>query len=122
MRTTSSPPPAVVVLVVWAATSVVLSQQGLFTNTPDQPPVLLLLAVLVPPGLFGLAHLRSDRFRHSVLGLNLMLLTAIQAWRIIGGMFLVLMRFGMLPGTFAWPAGGGVMIGGVFAPFWGCAL
>ncbi len=117
MRTTSSPTPAIVVLVVWAATSVVLSQQGLFTNTPDQPPVLLLLAVLVPPILFGLAYLGSDGFRRYVLGLDLMLLTAIQAWRIIGGMFLVLMSFGMLPGTFAWPAGVGDMIVGIYAPF-----
>jgi hypothetical protein len=45
------------------------------------------------------------------------LLTAIQAWRIVGGMFLVLMSYGMLPGTFAWPAGVGDMIVGIYAPF-----
>ena len=117
VHTISSPTPAIVVLVVWAAISAVLSQQGLFTNPPDQPPILLLLAVIVPPMLFGLAYAGSEAFRRYVLGLDLRLLTAIQAWRIIGGMFLVLMSFGMLPGTFAWPAGVGDMIVGIYAPF-----
>jgi hypothetical protein len=117
MRTTSSPTPAIVLLVVWAAISFILSQQGLLINTPDQPPVVLLLAVIVPPILFGFAYLGSASFRRYVLGLDLRLLTAIQAWRIIGGMFLVLMSFGMLPGTFAWPAGVGDMIVGIYAPF-----
>jgi hypothetical protein len=40
-----------------------------------------------------------------------------QAWRIIGAMFLVLMTFRLLPGTFAWPAGIGDMIVGAYAPF-----
>jgi hypothetical protein len=117
MRTTSSPTPAIIVLFIWAAVSAVLSQEGFFTNSPDQPPIMLLLGVLVPPILFGLAYLGSDGFRSYVLGLDLRLLTAIQAWRIIGGMFLVLMSFGMLPGTFAWPAGIGDMIVGIYAPF-----
>jgi hypothetical protein len=117
VNTASSPTPAIIVLVIWLAISALLSQQGFFTNPPDQPPVMLLLAVLVPPILFGLAYVGSDGFRRYVLGLDLRLLTAIQAWRIIGGMFLVLMSFGMLPGTFAWPAGIGDMIVGIYAPF-----
>jgi hypothetical protein len=44
-------------------------------------------------------------------------LTAIQGWRIIGGMFLVLMSVGLLPGAFAWPAGIGDMTVGIYAPF-----
>ena len=32
-------------------------------------------------------------------------------------MFLVLHSFGMLPGTFAWPAGVGDIIVGAYAPF-----
>jgi hypothetical protein len=40
-----------------------------------------------------------------------------QAWRIIGAMFLVLMTFRLLPSTFAWPAGIGDMIVGAYAPF-----
>ncbi len=39
------------------------------------------------------------------------------AWRVVGGMFLVLVWFGRLPGTFAWPAGIGDLIVGVYAPF-----
>ena len=117
MRTTSSPTPAIIILIVWAIISAVLSHEGLFTNPPDQPPIALLLAVIVPPLLLGLAYAGSEGFRRYVLGLDLRLLTAIQAWRIIGAMFLVLMSFGMLPGTFAWPAGVGDMIVGIYAPF-----
>ncbi len=117
MYTTSSPTPAIIVLVIWAVISAVLSQQGVFTNPPDQPPLMLLLAVIGPPILFGLAYAGSEGFRRYVLGLDLRLLTAIQAWRIIGGMFLVLMGFEMLPGTFAWPAGVGDVVVGVYAPF-----
>ena len=40
-----------------------------------------------------------------------------QGWRVIGAMFLVLMSFGLLPGTFAWPAGIGDLIVGAYAPF-----
>src|SRR5207253_2863913 len=36
---------------------------------------------------------------------------------VVGGMFLVLMSFGLLPGTFAWPAGIGDLIVGAYAPF-----
>jgi hypothetical protein len=117
MHTTSSATPAIIVLLAWAAISAALSQRGLFTNPPDRPPVMLLFAVLAPPILFGLAYVGSVGFRRYVLGLDLRLLTAIQAWRIIGGMFLVLMSFGMLPGVFGWPAGVGDMIVGIYAPF-----
>jgi hypothetical protein len=40
-----------------------------------------------------------------------------QAWRVIGAMFLVLMAFRLLPGIFAWPAGIGDVIVGAYAPF-----
>ncbi len=40
-----------------------------------------------------------------------------QGWRLVGVMFLVLMSLGLLPGTFAWPAGIGDIIVGAYAPF-----
>lgn len=40
-----------------------------------------------------------------------------QAWRVIGGVFLVLYAYGLLPGLFAWPAGAGDMIVGISAVF-----
>jgi hypothetical protein len=40
-----------------------------------------------------------------------------RGWRVIGALFLVLMSFGLLPATFAWPAGIGDLIVGGYAPF-----
>jgi len=64
-----------------------------------------------------MAYAFSVKVRRLALGLDLRLLTAMQAWRIIGVMFLVLMSFGFLPGTFAWPAGLGDLLVGAYAPF-----
>jgi hypothetical protein len=63
--------------------------------------------------LFAVAYASSAKVRAVSFSLDLRLLTAIQAWRVIGGMFLVLMWFGLLPGMFAWPAGIGDLIVGV---------
>ena len=59
--------------------------------------------------------MRSPEFA-SLLGLDLRLLTAMQAWRIIGVMFLVLMAFGFLPGTLRGPGLGDLLVG-AYAPF-----
>ncbi len=67
--------------------------------------------------LFGLVYRLSRRFRAFALGIDLRLLTAMQAWRVIGIMFLALYAFGSLPGLFAWPAGLGDAAVGFAAPF-----
>jgi hypothetical protein len=117
MRTNSGLGPAIIVLILWGAVMAVLGGRGTFETTPDQPPLALLLSVLLPVVVFGIAYVTSDGVRRYVLGLDLRLLTAIQGWRIIGGMFLVLMCLKLLPGAFAWPAGIGDMIVGLYAPF-----
>src|SRR5205823_10176472 len=117
MRTKSSLFPAVAVLILWGVLTAILGQRGVFVTTVERPPIPLLLSVVFPPGLFTIAYLLSDDFRRYVLGLDIRWLTAIQGWRLIGAMFLVLMSFGLLPGTFAWPAGVGDTIVGLYAPF-----
>ena len=117
MRTHSSLTPAIVVLVLWAAISTTLGGGGTFETVPGQLPIALLLSLVLPIVVFAIAYARSDGLRRYVLGLDLRWLTAIQGWRVIGGMFLVLMSFNLLPGTFAWPAGVGDMIVGIYAPF-----
>jgi len=106
-----------VALVLWAAISATLGGRGAFETAPGQLPIALLLSLVLPIVVFAIAYAASDGFRRYVLGLDLRWLTAIQGWRIIGGMFLVLMSFNLLPGTFAWPAGVGDMIVGIYAPF-----
>jgi hypothetical protein len=98
------------VVAAWATLSVVLNVLGVLANQPDRPPIALLVSVIGPPILFVIAYSLSARVRSLSLGLDLRLLTAMQAWRIIGAMFLVLMIFRLLPGTFAWPAGIGDFI------------
>ena len=59
----------------------------------------------------------GHRLRRSAVRIDLRVLTAIQAWRVIGILFLGLYAFGLLPGVFAWPAGLGDVTVGVAAPF-----
>jgi len=105
------------VVIAWAALSLIWNILGVFTAYPDRPPFALLVAIIGPPILFLFAYALSVRVRTLSLRLDLRLLTAMQGWRVIGAMFLVLMWFGLLPGTFAWPAGIGDLIVGGYAPF-----
>jgi hypothetical protein len=109
--------PVWLVVVAWAALSIILNFLGVLANPPDKPPIPLLISVIGPPTLFAIAYSLSARVRTLSLSLDLRLLTAMQGWRIIGAMFLVLMTFWLLPGTFAWPAGVGDFIVGAYAPF-----
>jgi hypothetical protein len=81
------------------------------------PPLAVLVAVAAPPLLFAATYRASRRCRDFELAIDLRLLTAIQSWRVLGGMFLVLYAFDLLPGAFAWPAGAGDMAVGLAAPF-----
>jgi hypothetical protein len=115
-NTTTNTLPVWFVVAAWAALSLILNVLGVLANPPDKPPIALLISVIGPPTLFGIAYSLSARVRTLSLSLDLRLLTAMQAWRIIGAMFLVLMMFRLLPGTFAWPAGVGDLIVGAYAP------
>jgi len=116
-NTTTNTLPVWLVVAAWAAISLILNVLGVFANQPDKPPLALLVSVVGPPAIFGIAYASSAYVRTISLSLDLRLLTAMQAWRIIGAMFLVLMMFRLLPGTFAWPAGIGDFIVGAYAPF-----
>ena len=109
--------PVWVVVIAWAALSLLLTVLGVFATDPDEPPVALLISVIGPVVVLVIAYSFSEKVRTLSLSLDLRLMTAIQAWRVIGAMFLVLMWFGLLPGTFAWPAGIGDLIVGAYAPF-----
>src|SRR5215831_21146966 len=105
------------VVAVWAVLLLILNILGVFATPPDKPPLPLLIAVVGPPIFFVIAYRLSVKVRTHSLSLDLRLLTAMQAWRVIGALFLVLLSLGFLPGTFAWPAGLGDVIVGAYAPF-----
>jgi hypothetical protein len=101
-----------VAVAAWFATVFFAGRAGLFEAGPSRPPLPLLVAILIPPALFALGYRLSDRLRNFALSLDLRVLTAMQAWRVIGIMFLALYAFDLLPGVFAWPAGlGDVAVG-----------
>jgi hypothetical protein len=108
---------AVVVVAGWFLIALTTGATGVFEAPPGRPPLPLLLAVVGPPLLFTVVYRAWPRFRDFALGVDLRLLTAFQAWRVLGGMFLALYAFGLLPALFAWPAGVGDMAVGLAAPF-----
>jgi hypothetical protein len=103
---------------IWFVIVLVAGGRGVFLTPPSEPPLPVLVAILAPLALFAAMYRWSARFRAFALGLDLRTLTALQAWRVIGVMFLALYAFDLLPGLFAWPAGAGdvaVGVGAVFA-------
>jgi len=105
------------ILIIWLGIATILGTFGIFAADPSQPPVYLLLAVGGPVALFIAFYALSSHFRKYVLKIDLRLLTAIQAWRVVGAQFIVLYVYGLLPGHFAWPAGLGDLAVGAIAPF-----
>src|SRR5262249_53354523 len=107
----------VAILALWFAAILALGAGGAFAGSPARPPLEIFLAVVPPPLLFALLYLLSGRLRAFALAIDLRWLTAVQGWRVIGAMFLVLYAYGLLPGAFAWPAGLGDGAVGLAAPF-----
>lgn len=106
-----------VIVAVWFLLSVAAGHAGMFISPPSRPPLPLLVAVVGPPLVFLLVYRAWPRFREYALGIDPRWLTAVQGWRVLGGAFLLLYAFGLLPGLFAWPAGVGDMAVGLAAPF-----
>jgi len=105
------------VLGLWFGVVAVASHAGSFVTEAGQPPLALLIAVTLPILLFAVAYLAFEPFRRFVREGDPVLLTNVQSWRILGGTFVVLLSFGLLPATFALPAGLGDMAIGITAPF-----
>jgi hypothetical protein len=78
--------------------------------------------VLLPIVVYAVGYGVSERFRTYVRTGDPVLLTNIQGWRILGGIFLVMLMLGQLPATFAVPAGWGDVAIGATAPFVAAAL
>ena len=108
---------AAAVLALWAAGILILALNGAFDVPPSEPALPLVLAIAIPPAAFFLAASLVRPLRRAVLAIDPVLLVEFQAWRILGGVFLVVMAFGHLPGFFAYPAGLGDVAIGITAPF-----
>jgi hypothetical protein len=111
-----------IVLAVWLALVMLLGARGAFVRPPGTPPLPIFIGVTAPIIAFLALFWMSRAFRDFVLAIDLRLATAIQAWRFAGFGFLALFSYGVLPGTFAWPAGVGDMAIGLTAPWVALAL
>jgi hypothetical protein len=111
-----------VVLGIWFVLVFLIGANDGFIRPPEVPPFPILLGVTVPVLVFIAAYWQSYEFRAFILTSDLRLLTAIQAWRAGGLGFLALYAHGILPGSFAWPAGLGDIAIGITAPWVALAL
>ena len=101
---------------IWVGGVTAIAAVGGFDVPADSPALPTLVAIIAPVLGFGLSMI-SPRLRALVLGFDPVLLVELQAWRILGGLFVAVYAFGHLPGLFAWPAGLGDVAVGVAAPF-----
>jgi hypothetical protein len=104
-------------LAVWLALVCYLGATNQFIRPMGTPPVPILLGVVVPILLFLAAYRLWPAFREFILAADPRFLIALQSWRFAGLGFLALHAYGILPGSFAWPAGLGDIAIGVTAPF-----
>jgi len=104
-------------IAIWFVFALLASALHLFRTAPTAPPLVFGLAALTPIIVFAAWFRISPEFRAFALSLNLRTLTMIQSWRIAGYVFLALYVYGILPGTFALPAGWGDVAIGLTAPF-----
>ena len=100
---------------VWLALALVAGARGVFQNNAQRVGVAVAIAAGSPIVLFLLWFAASAGFRAFTLSLNPRVLTAMQTWRIIGFVFLLLEAHQQLPAMFALPAGYGDMFIGVTA-------
>lgn len=109
-------------LAIWLVVVFLLGAAGAFVRPPGTPSIPILIGATVPLVVFLAAYRGSAAFRAFILAIDLLLATAIQAWRAGGLGFLALYAHGVLPAVFAWPAGLGDIAIGVTAPWVALAL
>ncbi|HEY3930774.1 MAG TPA: hypothetical protein VGM58_00210 [Verrucomicrobiae bacterium] len=106
-----------VALALWLGLVFLLGTHGAFVGPPGSPPLAIFFGFAIPLAVFFTAYFGWSDFRAFVLGTDLRLVAAIQAWRWAGLGFLSLYAHGVLPGLFAFPAGLGDMAIGVSTPW-----
>ncbi len=111
-----------VTLALWLGLVIFLGSQGAFVAGAQSPPLPIFLGLAIPLAVFFSAYFGWSAFRAFILGADLRLVAAIQAWRWAGLGFLTLYSKGILPALFALPAGLGDMAVGFTAPWMVLAL
>lgn len=107
----------IIILLAWSASVIALSMNGVFLPIDSMPPPTMPVAILLPPAIFLLAYRMMPSVRAWVASLDLAAVTALQSWRVVGGIFMMLWFYDLLPALFAWPAGIGDILVGLAAPW-----
>lgn len=103
-------------IAAWFVFALLAAALHLIQPSPTAPPIVLGLFALTPVIVFVAWFRTSPEFQAWVLALNPRTLTVVQSWRIAGYVFLALYTYGILPGSFALPAGWGDFFIGLTAP------
>lgn len=102
-------------ILVWFIAALTASATHVFSNTANRLGSAIGIAALVPLIVFVTWFFVSTSFRQFALTLDPVLLTTLQAWRLIGFIFVLLEAHRLLPALFAFPAGYGDMFIGATA-------
>ncbi len=106
-----------VLIVVWFISVAFASALQLFRNNANRVGIAVAIAAVTPILIFSLWFAGSQKFRQFTLSVDPVILTSVQAWRLIGFTFILLQARGALPAIFALPAGYGDMAIGATAAF-----
>jgi hypothetical protein len=102
-------------VLAWYGLIMALAKHDVFRATPIAKSPVLPLAVFAPVLLLLWLILRSKSTAKIVDATPLSWLVGAQFYRVLGVIFLVLLGAGQLPWQFAFPAGGGDVLVGLFA-------
>ncbi len=106
-----------IIVSIWFAVIVTIALNDGFVQNAPGLPSRLAIAFVLPVGLFALAYRLLAGVRNWVAGLDMALIVGVQTWRVLGMVFLFALGLGLLPATFAVPAGVGDTAVGIFALF-----
>src|SRR5205814_3111912 len=98
-----------VALALWFGLVSFLASQGAFVGSANSPPLPIFFGVAIPLAVFLAAYFGSSPFQDFILGADLRLVAALEAWRWGGLGFLSLYVNVIFPVLFAFPVGFGVM-------------
>lgn len=102
-------------LVGWFLLALVSSWLGLYQGTDTRIPTIE-FGLLLPIFTGAVLYWRSALLRRLVAAASQALIVGIQFYRVLGGIFLILLAAGAMPRVFALPAGAGDVAVGLIAP------
>jgi len=104
-------------IAAWFVAALSASAMHLFKNDASRIGTSVGIAATLPIAAFAVWFAVSEGFRKFARSLDPVILTSLQAWRIVGFIFVLLEARSVLPAIFAVPAGYGDMAIGATAAF-----